>query len=294
MKIITREQLDLDRWNQLVARSKHRSFFSFSWYLDAVAENWCVIVDEAYSAGMALPYTQRMGVQILYIPIFSRFVSPLGVLTQEAAQVILEHFSVGEVGTSAAVFSASTENATRVFQCVDDWESRTLSSQAKRSLKKAEKCGVQVQIHQDFTNVFNAIQLEIAGKFKGVDDASMKALERLFHAAKGEECLRVFEVDLEGDFGGVVCLEDATQLLYVKGACSDTLKKNGGMYLALNSAANYAKEKGLRFDFGGSNVEGVRRFNQNLGGVDVSYHFYQWNNAPFWFNFARKLKGRLG
>ena len=53
----------------------------------------------------------------------------------------------------------------------------------------------------------------------------------------------------------------------------------------------YVKEKGLLFDFGGSRVEGVRRFNVNLGGKDSFYSSIEWNNAPFWFNWLKKMQG---
>jgi hypothetical protein len=43
------------------------------------------------------------------------------------------------------------------------------------------------------------------------------------------------------------------------------------------------------FDFGGSEVDGVRRFNQNLGGIDQHYYIYTWNFAPAWFKLAKRM-----
>ena len=91
-----------------------------------------------------------------------------------------------------------------------------------------------------------------------------------------------------------MCLYDEHQVLYVKGACPENLKLNGGMYLALNQAIEFASDHGLLFDFGGSNVEGVKRFNHNLGGIDTQYFFHQKDEGPAMFKFARKLKKRIG
>lgn len=290
MKIIEREAIDLIRWDALVTSEMERSIFSFSWYLDAVAENWCICVNEDYSAGIALPYTKRLGVEILYVPIFSRYTTPLGKVSKEMQIAISARFKVSEIATSIEFFA---KNSDRFFQRIDNWEKRELSSQAKRSINKAVKKGITCEVKKDFSAVLTAVQSEISGKFKGVDSKSLARLESLFLAAKKMDRLKVFEVRDTSEVGGIVCIEDETQLLYLKGACPDQLKKDGGMYTALNQAALYAQERGLSFDFGGSNVDGVRKFNQNLGGVDQVYYFHESNKAPFWFNFARKLKERV-
>ena len=62
---------------------------------------------------------------------------------------------------------------------------------------------------------------------------------------------------------------------------------------ALNSAIEYAKENNLKFDFGGSNIEGVKRFNYNLGGIDEVYFMHIQNNGPAWFKLAKRLKTHL-
>jgi hypothetical protein len=91
--------------------------------------------------------------------------------------------------------------------------------------------------------------------------------------------------------GGLILLESNHRLLYLKGAFTEESKKEGAMYGAMQRAIDLAKEKGLLFDFGGSRVEGVRRFNVNLGGKDSFYSSIEWNNAPFWFNWLKKLQG---
>lgn len=78
MKIVEREHIDIHKWDDLVALSKDATLFSLSHYLDAVAENWCVLVDENYSKGIALPYSIRLGIKCLYTPIFSRYTEFLG------------------------------------------------------------------------------------------------------------------------------------------------------------------------------------------------------------------------
>lgn len=290
MKIIERVHLDVDKWNELVSKHSGASFFSYSWYLDAVAENWCVLVNDDYSSGVALPYTNRMGVEILYIPIFGRFMKVFGKINPLGLDAIKQRFKVREISTETELFGNSSR---RSYQVIEDHDNRNLSSQAKRSLKKAEKEGVKVQFTNEYTTILKAIRNELEGKFKGVDKERINRLEMLFKSAKEFGFLCVFEVSDGSEAGGIVCFQDENQLLYVKGACPEKLKRNGGMYLALNSAIEHAMEKGLQFDFGGSNIDGVKRFNHNLGGSDREYFYHEVNEGPIWFKLARKFKNRL-
>jgi len=289
MNLIERADIDINRWDALVSKHKEASFFSYSWYLDALAENWCVLVDDEYSKGIALPYTKRLGLSILYTPIFSRAVHAMGELSKADLETIKKRFSVMEIGTTQAFFGLQSE---RVHQVIVDFENRKLSSQAKRSLKKAQNSNVHLTSSTSYKAIVEAIQLELQDKFKGVDAARIQRLIELFAVAERKGFLKVFEVSDGEETGGIVCLEDAYQVLYLKGACPEALKKNGGMYLALNAAIEYAQQEGKQFDFGGSNVPGVRKFNTNLGGEDRTYYFNEVNNGPFWFNWARKLKNR--
>ena len=68
MKLIYRNEIDLEKWDALVRSKSDAAVFSLSSYLDAVAENWCVYVDEKYTKGIAVPFTKRLGVKICYTP----------------------------------------------------------------------------------------------------------------------------------------------------------------------------------------------------------------------------------
>jgi len=78
VEVIERNKIDVDRWDHLVLSSSNHTLFSLSTYLDSVAENWAVLVNEDYTLGIALPYTIRFGVKTLYTPFFMRYIEVLG------------------------------------------------------------------------------------------------------------------------------------------------------------------------------------------------------------------------
>ena len=111
-------------------------------------------------------------------------------------------------------------------------------------------------------------------------------LKELIQKAVIEKVLTVYQIP---DVGGIVCLENKEQVFYLKGAVDAESKKNGGMYLAINSAICEALEKEKAFDFGGSKVDGVKRFNFNLGGSDSVYYNYSNSNYPWWYKALKRI-----
>ncbi len=90
------------------------------------------------------------------------------------------------------------------------------------------------------------------------------------------------------EVGGVILIHFNGRTLYLKGAFTKDAKHNGAMYAVMHSAILSTVNRNERFDFGGSNAEGVRRFNVNLGGKDEFYSCMEWDRLPRWFKLAQK------
>lgn len=289
MRIIERQHIDIARWDQLVSRTEDASVFSYSWYLDATAENWCILVNADYTCGIALPYSVRLGVKTLYTPIFVRYIEWLGnsidaSIVQKAIQA---QFSNIEISIKQPLLGEDFQSFE--YQTIKSGSERKIGSQAKRSLKKAEKNNLEIVRSTDYTGIDSIVKSELVGKYNGIDEVSIKALSSLFEAAQKENRISVYEIK---EHGGIVCIDDKESLLYLKGTVSKSCKEQGGMYACLDVAIKNADSQGKLFDFGGSRIDGVKRFNHNLGGSDVIYYGYTFDKAPIWFKLARRIKNR--
>ncbi|MCH2224933.1 MAG: hypothetical protein MK066_09215 [Crocinitomicaceae bacterium] len=290
--IVHRKDLNVSEWDALVEKNQG-AFFSYAWYLDAVAENWCVIVSEDYSQGIALPFTIRLKQEILYVPIFVSYLEWLGTSTDYTSinDLIHSRFKIIETAFKQAVLGLDFQ--TYVCQFIEPNEEVKISSQAKRMFKKADKLEYEITVNDSFEGVFDIIKSELNGKFTGLNDTSLSWLKQLFERSKERGTLKCFQLRKNNSLeGGIICFEDSNQILYVKGAVLDTSRKNGGMYQLIQSAKLEAKSSNKTFDFGGSRVEGVRRFNHNLGGKDREYFAYFCDNGPAWFRWLRLIKKR--
>lgn len=287
MKIVERNNIDETKWNDLVNATQESSFFSYSWYLDATAEDWCAVITEDYSFGIALPFAKRLGVETLYTPTFVRYIEILGdqKLMIQAQEIIKQRFSNLNVSTKQKIFGVGYDQFN--YQVIKTDAQRTFGSQIKRMLRKATKNELLVEQSNNYSAVLSVVTSELKDKIHGINKTSLIVLEKLFIAAKNNGVINVYRIT---DDGGIVCLENDHCVLYLKGTVTQEIKSNGGMYLALNEAIQRAVTSKRNFDFGGSRIEGVRQFNYNLGGTDEVYFHYTIDNAPFWFKFARRIK----
>lgn len=287
MKLVGRENIDIQKWDALVKRSSD-DFFSYSWYLDALSDNWCVITNEECSKGIAIPFTSKLGVNLGYIPVFSRYTEWLGPEPElNAVQLIKSNFKGYDLRCKQQLGLESER--LNVHQEIREGSERKLGSQAKRMLKKAEKKEYHILESGDYQFALNLIEDELSGKFKGVDQNAVDRLRELCNKALDQEALKVFTIE---GVGAIICLVSNKKTLYLKGTATEDGKKNGAMYHLMNHAIEFSQKNNSVFDFGGSNVDGVKQFNHNLGGKDVEYFAYSKDSSPFWYKLLRKLKHR--
>jgi hypothetical protein len=292
LKIIKRENIDLVKWDALVKSNPKNGIFSLSSYLDAVSENWCVCVNSDYSSGIALPFVERLTIKTCYTPIFVRYLQWLGKEKLEEKSLLglmKNEFQQGQFNCKENLSKGISDNL--IFQTIEINQQPQFSSQAKRMFSKFRKSTMKIELANDESEVMARIYSELPQKVASLNDTSLAHLTELVSCMKKEKYLQTIVVkDNNTIVGGLFLLEFNDSLLYLKGAFTPESKKEGAMYAAMETAISLAKQKQLIFDFGGSRVEGVRRFNLNLGGIDNLYYSVDWNNAPFWFNWLKKIK----
>jgi hypothetical protein len=201
--------------------------------------------------------------------------------------LLQQAFKLGQLS-----ISVGSEQRNFYYQTLPVNAEQVYSNLGNRMLKRFEKNKFIIEFSLEQKTVEHHINNELSDKINAINAHTLKALNRLVTQFKQQQKVHIVNVLKAGkSVGGLILLESNQRLLYLKGAFTEESKKEGAMYGAMQRAIDLAKEKGLLFDFGGSRVEGVRRFNVNLGGKDSFYSSIEWNNAPFWFNWLKKMQG---
>lgn len=287
MKLVERKNLNEPWWTDLERSHPTLSIFSSLTYLDAVSRNLCFLVNADNTGGMALPYFEKFGIKTLYTPVFFYYATWLGEgrpAADELLQFLQETFQECDFYCEEDYLGEHKE----VFTLQRMLGPIVLSSQTKRNLKKVPNHAI-VQTNKKTEDVFPIIEESLKGRIDSLSDDCFPVLRELMESLNLENKIRSYAFVLNDKIeGALVCILDKNTWFYLKGGSSEEGKKAGAMSHLMHKAIADCHSANALFDFGGSRVSGVRKFNLGFGATDCHYYRYAWKNGPFWYHWLRK------
>ena len=291
MKFISSKDLNKQKWNELVSKNDGK-IFSYSYYFDSNSKNWGAFVNEDYSKGLAVAYNKIFGVKIIYPPIFGKYFEFFGLNSTEISELFLKIQSTFKIATFHTIENIEADFKKfklqeKKFQIRDS--SGKLNTLSKRMIRKAETNGIVI-LETPYEEILPIINAELIFKLKNIENGVYEKLEKLLHVLSEKKMLISKGIyENEKLVGGLCFCETKTEILYLTGVSEESARTNGGMYLCMNSLIEHSISENKIIDFGGSDIENIRRFYLSLGGIDVNYFSISWDFSPFWFKAIRKL-----
>lgn len=274
-------------WDSLVKKSRG-TVFSESRYLNSLDLDWMICYNANRSGGMVCSFATKGGKRILINPIYHQFSEWIGEgeIDSNVLAFLKKNFPIAELNVREVIPGYNK----LVHQVINSKE-QSINTLGKRMLKKSQH--YEIRMNTEIETIKQLIEEELSERIAGMTLRNLENLERLANAYSSDG-LRSYCAYLENQFvGGIWILENETRFMYLKGTAFSEAKKDGVVYSLMNKAIQDCLELNKEFDFGGSNVPGVQRFNYNLGGIDIAYSQLKWNHAPFWWNGLRWLRRNL-
>jgi len=296
--LVHNNQLDKQRWDTFVDADPDATIFNKSFYLDTVCDDWYVYHDEVFTYGLVICVSLKLGLKHVYPPFFHRYSDVIGDQSKldilELEKVLLTEFSSEIFHLSTKLnFDSQVELKSMYYQQIED--EIVLSNLSKRKIKKIQKeFEIELKADSSSDDIVNLIFDVLPERVPFFKSKDAQKLRKLISEAKKEGVLVTLGAFVNKELvGGLIGLNYHNRLLYLKGVCTDDFTEHGMMYYLMSHFNEMALKNDMGFDFGGSNVEGVRYFNQKLGGRDKHYYKFSWDNNPFWYRFMKKMKKRL-
>lgn len=295
MEFIERKNIDLEKWNRRIQASELENIFCYSWYLDAVAENWGALVsDRNYSTILPVPYTIKLGIKKFYQAPFTREYDIFGTdFSWEDALSFLSkkirHFHFRNQASS--ILPGQLERSHQFLVLNSELETK-FHTNAKRLIKKG-KDQFTFGLIDEPAFLIQLFKDTVAHKIDSIGEGDLIALLRLMEASKATgqgEMIGVFDAAKSLVAGGFF-LKDKSRITYLKGASTDEAKKSGAMFSLFDFAFKKYVGTYHYFDFGGSDIENVATFYKKFGAEDRTYYDYQLDLTPLWFRTLKKIKG---
>jgi hypothetical protein len=295
LKFIHCSVLDKGKWNHLIDCDLSASIFNSSFYLDAVCESWYVFTDEEFTVGVVVCETIKLGVRIAYPPFYHMYSDLVGDSSNfnkfEFEEALLKKFSKGIYHCSLDFnFSNLISKGEKLYQFID--KEYSISSLLKRKIKAFNSStDFELKITKDYNTVLSIIYKELSVKLEFFESKEADRLTKLVEELKKKEQLIVVEIIVNNEIvGGLLGMIFHERIIYLKGAAIKKYTDLGAMYVLMDYLIKYSLENHLKFDFGGSSVEGVRFFNKRFGSEENQYYIYSWNNSPIWFKLLSKFR----
>ena len=298
--------MDKVSWDKVVEGSSALNLYCYSWYLDAVSDNWGALVMGDYDFIMPIPYTVKKNQSVLYQPFFSQQLNVVGEnlpsaeLINQFISSIPEKFKLAQFNfPNYLIPNISNYEIEEVFcQYLDlsgshEEVSAKYSTNAKRQIKKAIKNELKVTESEDL-GFFMRLFEETVGFKLGLLKDNYSRLHKLMNVGLRLNKGRLLSVQ-KGDAVlamGYFFIQN-NRITYLKGASTLQGRDTGAMYFLMDSLINEFSSTNRVLDFGGSKVSSVAEFYKKLGGVDKTYLSFSKNDLPYLIKKAKGIRDRF-
>jgi hypothetical protein len=299
IKLICREEIQIDRWEEVIADSDNSIFLSF-WYLDAVMENWKAYVLNDYELVFPILPAQKMGFSYVLQPLFLRAFSAHGKAYEKKLEFltqILNSYHFFELNfVKEKVIPTGIQSNESVYQFLE-FESDYLktfkkySENTRRKLKDFQKSTAEFIEISDVKLLIELFQKEKGNQFVHLTAESYQRLTNLMTNAQANNCGIIKAISFEKELVAIAFfIKKGNQLLYLKGIVTSSGKKIGAMQALFDQVIHENHESCIGLDFGGSSDAGLASFNKKFGACDRNYLILKQNKLPWPLNNVVKRK----
>ena len=280
---VKREDLEVEKYNNCIENSIQSRIYAFSWYLDIIADNWDVLVQDDYEAVMPVPWKQKYFIKYVTQPFFCQ---QLGVFSKhEISNEVIRNF-IKEIPNKFFRISLqlNAENSIDSERLVKknnyvlalNKTSEVLiagfSNNRKRDLKKAISSSLIIDEDISVKEFFKFYLLN--DKYYDKHNSIKNVLENILQIKNGS--LKLYGIRSNGVLiSCVLLLDDMKRVTYLVPVHNNLSKKNGAMTLLITTIIKKYQNSEYILDFEGSMVKGVASFYKSFGAEKEVYSLLQ-------------------
>lgn len=296
--------IDKTRWDNCISKAINGNIYAWSWYLDAVSENWDALISEDYQFLMPLTWRQKWGLKYLFRPLLSQ---QLGVFSTkhidtetvfEFLQQIPSKYRLIEITLNKhnAILAPGFESS-RHISCELDLISEYsilesgYSQNTKRNLKKTEQNRLIYDLDissEDFLGLM--WEDSSAGSAILLNPPNQILLKALLKNIKEQKAGQILGArNHDGQLIAAVLFGYShNKWYYLAPVNSDKGREQRALFGIINQLIKDHSGKTMTLDFEGSDIAGLARFYKGFGAKNYNYNFICRNKLPW---LARKIKG---
>ena len=287
IRYITRDTLDLEKYDMCIANARNARVYAYSWYLDIVADKkWDVLVLDDYVAVMPLPKRRKYFINYVYQPPWSQ---QLGVFSlNEINNNLVEKFinAIPKKFKLVAIFlnaqnSFKDENIKErtnyILSLNKSYNTlfKNYKKGRKSSVKQAVKLNSNIIEDYNYSKIIELFKVTKGGEIEEKIDYS--SLSKLIEYGLSLNCLYSIGVTNTNNdlIGGALFLKNNNRITYLFSSINKEGREKQVMSLVLDFIIQKFSNKDYVLDFEGSMMNKIALFFRSFGAEKEIYVQYK-------------------
>lgn len=295
---LTRKEINIERWNECISSAANGLIYSYSFYLDAMCDNWDAFIVNDYEAVMPLPWRKKAGIKYLYTPPFIQQLGVTGnheIFDNSALLIkIKELFIYGDIFFNyshsfiALPVSTKTNYILDLRQPFHELETR-FANVLKKNLNTAKKNELHIST-SDARQIIGSFQNKYHERMPHVRDADFNNFAKLCDQLLFQNRLAARSIQNKENeiMAAVILIMDKKRIYTLINYITARGRKMMANHVLLKEVLKEFSESDLLFDFEGSDLPGVKEFYEYFAPVNQPYFHYHFNYLPFPLNVVKK------
>ena len=279
---ISNSKIDRGKYDITVKNAVNTMIYAYSWYLDAVADDWDILILDDYKAVMPLPKRKKFGLNYIYrVP----WIQQLGVFSNENSsedlikefidkiprKYVLIDYYFNSKNVFKSKYLTKRTNYILLLNTGFDQIIKGFNTNRKRIIKK--DFSKFVLDKKGDKNKFLDLYKNSEKKIKPPKDAFQKLQDLLKTDRPG---LHIWNVYNENELlAGLFFLKDSKRITYLLPVATDKAKKNNIPSFIVFELIKEYQNTDYILDFEGSMAEGVAGFYKSFGAEREDYYHYK-------------------
>lgn len=285
LHFLENNNIDLIKWDLLVDKFAQGFPYAYSWYLDSVCDNWCVIIMGDYEAGFAFQIKKKKGIAYSLQPFLVQQLGFLGedqsilpeILSIIDKKVFHYHYHLYDFNSFEKNLSRKAVNYELDLNKSHQVITAQFSTNTKRNLKKAYSNHCTVTIDNkirpnDFEFILNEAKLDFGANRQAV-------LKKLLENSEKQNALEIYRAEKDSQLLAlVIFIKTKQRSVYLMAVSNEESKQLKSNFLLVDQFIKNNAETNILLDFEGSNLEGIARFYAGFGAIKKEYNVIKKNS----------------
>ena len=292
-----RKEIDDAKWNECLNEADNGLIYAYSFYLDAMADNWDALVLNDYEAVMPLPWRKKFGIYYLYQP---PFIAQLGVFGKNIQSDLFENFlthipakfKLWEFSFNHKnIFQLSNFN---LYERINYVLPLNLAYQSlyegfrenvKRNISKSVKYGCYVKTGIDINDIISLAKQQ-SNAAAEIDFEKFKQVYLALNEQSAAKAYGVFSNKNEL-LASCVFIFSHNRAYYILVGNHPNGRTLGASHALIDSFIKDHAGQNLLLDFEGSDIGNLAFFYSSFGATEEKYSAIKLNKLPWYIKWVK-------